>query len=67
MFDLNRVEHWDVNNENIHGNFFESGTGDVNITMWMFKEVQKVDPTVKLFLNDYGVVKDRYSTQVTNL
>ncbi|XP_046338920.2 endo-1,4-beta-xylanase 1-like isoform X2 [Haliotis rufescens] len=58
-----KVEHWDVNNENIHGNFFESGTGDVNITMWMFKEVHKVDPTVKLFLNDYGVVKDRYSTQ----
>ncbi|XP_067662631.1 anti-sigma-I factor RsgI6-like [Haliotis asinina] len=58
-----KVEHWDVNNEDVHGHFYEIGTGDANVTMWMFREIHKLDPHVKLFLNDFGVVKDRYSTQ----
>ncbi|XP_046338916.2 anti-sigma-I factor RsgI6-like isoform X1 [Haliotis rufescens] len=58
-----KVEHWDVNNENVHGHFYEIGTGDANATMWMFREIHKLDPNVKLFLNDFGVVKDSHSTQ----
>ncbi|ESO88545.1 hypothetical protein LOTGIDRAFT_125612, partial [Lottia gigantea] len=50
------LEHWDVNNENVHGNYYEERTGDVNITQWMFREIHKRDPDVKLFLNDFSVV-----------
>ena len=31
-----RLEHWDVNNEDLHGDFFERHTGNPNITMQMF-------------------------------
>ena len=52
-----RVEHWDVNNENVHFDFFENGTGNINITADMFKEIRKFDPKVKLFLNDYNIME----------
>ncbi|ESO88542.1 hypothetical protein LOTGIDRAFT_125701, partial [Lottia gigantea] len=55
------LEHWDVNNENVHGNYYEERTGDVNITQWMFREIHKRDPDVKLFLNDFGIVNERYA------
>ncbi|XP_050395072.1 uncharacterized protein LOC126812937 isoform X1 [Patella vulgata] len=60
-FTKGKVEHWDVNNENIHGNYYEEKTGYVNLTMWMFRETHKLDPKVKLFLNDFAVVNERYS------
>lgn len=53
-----RVEHWDVNNEDIHGDFFEQATGNANITMKMFHDSHNVDPHVKLFLNDYGIMEN---------
>ena len=55
-----RLEHWDVNNENLHGDFFERNTGDANITMDMFRQINMIDPDAKLFLNDYGIVEDAY-------
>ncbi|XP_060607339.1 anti-sigma-I factor RsgI6-like [Ruditapes philippinarum] len=51
------VKHWDVNNENIHGDWYEQTTGDPNITMKMFHDAHAVDPNVKLFLNDFGVME----------
>ena len=53
------LEHWNVNNENLHGDFFEKKTGDANITMKMFEDVHATEPTVKLFLNDYGIMEAR--------
>lgn len=59
------LEHWDVNNENLHGDFFERGTGDANITMQIFRDVHALDPTVKLFLNDFGIIAPRYNQMAT--
>lgn len=55
------VEHWDVNNENLHGDWYEKATGNANITAKMFHDVHAVDPKVKLFLNDYGIMENIYS------
>ncbi|XP_071097775.1 uncharacterized protein [Haliotis cracherodii] len=57
-----KLQHWDVNNENLHGDFYEQKLKDPNITMWMFRETHKADPAVKLFPNDYNIVKSQLST-----
>ncbi|CAL1542281.1 unnamed protein product [Lymnaea stagnalis] len=51
-----KISHWDVNNELVHGNFYESRTGDPHYTQHMFQAIHQLDSTPKLFLNDYGVV-----------
>ena len=56
-----RLEHWDVNNENLHGDFYERQTGDANTTMQMFHDVHALDPAVKLCLNDFGIIAPRYN------
>ncbi|XP_052105820.1 anti-sigma-I factor RsgI6-like [Mytilus californianus] len=56
------LEHWDVNNENLHGDYFEQKTGHLNITMEMFNWIHSLEPSVKLFLNDFGVVNSNLYT-----
>ncbi|KAH9520347.1 Anti-sigma-I factor RsgI6 [Bulinus truncatus] len=51
-----KLEHWDVNNELLHGHFFESHTGDPLYSRHMFQAVHATDPHPKLFLNDFNVV-----------
>ncbi|XP_067664773.1 uncharacterized protein [Haliotis asinina] len=51
-----KVQHWDVNNELVHGHWFEDKTGDPDYTKKIFAKVHQADPNVKLFLNDYSVV-----------
>ncbi|CAG5133101.1 unnamed protein product, partial [Candidula unifasciata] len=51
-----KLSHWDVNNELLHGRFYEDGTGDQNFTFHMFKAIHAADPIPDLFLNDYDVV-----------
>lgn len=58
MKDVFRCMHWDVNNENMIGDFFERGTGDVNITMSMFEQMHAVDSEPLLFLNEKDAVVD---------
>ncbi|XP_067660310.1 uncharacterized protein [Haliotis asinina] len=60
---LGKLEHWDVNNENVHGNFYEEATGRVNITMDIFSEIRSMDPKPKLFLNDFAIVNSGRFTQ----
>ncbi|KAL4219384.1 hypothetical protein ACF0H5_021964 [Mactra antiquata] len=62
----NLVEHWDVNNENLHGDWFEEKLHDPNITMKMFTDTHGVDPDVKLFLNDFGVMEHGMAVPLTN-
>ncbi|KAK6196155.1 hypothetical protein SNE40_001437 [Patella caerulea] len=57
-----KVEHWDVYNEVIHDDYFADKLHDPNITAWMFNEVHKLDPSVKLFLNEWGVINTAHST-----
>lgn len=51
-----KLLHWDVNNENLHGDFFERHTTDPDITHKMFQWIHSIDPSIKLFLNDYSVL-----------
>ena len=48
--------HWDVNNEMLHGSFYNSRLGK-HILPWMFRATKKIDPTVLTFVNDYNVVE----------
>lgn len=59
---LLRLEHWDVNNENLHGDFYERQTGNPNITMKMFQDIHQVDQNVKLFLNEFAIVEGDKAT-----
>ncbi|XP_066263860.1 anti-sigma-I factor RsgI6-like [Branchiostoma lanceolatum] len=58
-----RLQHWDINNEMLHGNFFVEKTGNPQIRYEMFQKVKEKDPGVKLFLNDYGVINSGAMTQ----
>ena len=60
-----RLEHWDVNNENLHGDYYEQRTGDPNITMEMFRDIHAVDQDVKLFLNDFAIIETRGQQKAT--
>jgi GH35 family endo-1,4-beta-xylanase len=53
-----RCEHWDVNNEMLHGDFFERESGNPDITMDMFRQIHKWDDHPTLFLNDYNVISN---------
>ena len=56
--------HWDVNNEQLHGQFFEQSSGNPWILSYMFNEVRARDADVVLFLNDYEIVSSSRMTQV---
>ena len=58
-----QLAHWDVNNELVHGRFFEQKTGDPHYTQHMFEAVHQADPTPTLFLNEYNVVAQGEVTQ----
>ncbi|KAF7020537.1 LOW QUALITY PROTEIN: hypothetical protein CFC21_033618, partial [Triticum aestivum] len=49
-----RFPHYDVNNEMLHGTFFQDRLGD-DINAFMFKETARLDPGAALFVNDYNV------------
>ena len=61
-----KVVHWDVNNEMLHGSFFRDRLGE-DIHGWMYKRAHEVDPTAKLFVNEFNILsvdKDFQATQV---
>ncbi|XP_025077976.1 uncharacterized protein LOC112554421 [Pomacea canaliculata] len=51
-----RLAHWDVQNEFLHGQYYEETLQDPNVTMEMFKLVKRLDPVPKLYLNDFQAV-----------
>ena len=53
-----------MNNEQLHGDFYENSTGDVFMTQWMFEQVRQRDVNVTLFLNDYALIGQGTRTQV---
>jgi len=66
-----KYEHWDVNNEMLHGSFFEDRLG-ASIRPWMFNAVKAADPDVLTFVNDYNIISggydlDAYVQQITDL
>lgn len=50
-----RFAQYDLNNEMIHGNYYEDRFGET-ITLDMANWVKASDPDAKLFLNDYNVL-----------
>lgn len=62
-----RFLHWDVNNEMLHGSFFEDRLGP-GIRQWMFERARELDPDVKLFVNEYNIISgtevDAYVQQI---
>jgi GH35 family endo-1,4-beta-xylanase len=63
-------QHWDINNEMLHGNYFRGRLG-TSIVPFMFQQAGALEPRVKRFVNDYNVIEgsetDSYRMQVTNL
>nr|KAG5712883.1 hypothetical protein BaRGS_007480 [Batillaria attramentaria] len=56
------LPHWDVNNEILHGHWFQDRLHDPNFSLEIFRLAHRTDPNVKLFLNDYNVVAAGWST-----
>ena len=54
-----------MNNEQLHGEFYETKTGDLDIMTKLFKEVKKYDENALLFLNDFAVVRSSSYTRVS--
>ncbi|XP_074278916.1 endo-1,4-beta-xylanase 5-like [Silene latifolia] len=52
-----RVIAWDVNNENLHFNFYESKLGG-GITNKFFQRTRQLDRRAMLFMNDYNTIED---------
>jgi len=56
--------HWDVDNEMLHGSFFKDRLG-ADIHVWMYKRARELDPTVRLFVNEFNILSvDKDFTQV---
>ncbi|XP_030537816.1 endo-1,4-beta-xylanase 1-like isoform X5 [Rhodamnia argentea] len=49
-----KFNHYDVNNEMLHGSFFQGRLGK-DIRANMFKTAHRLDPSASLFVNDYHV------------
>ncbi|XP_068657360.1 endo-1,4-beta-xylanase 1-like [Aristolochia californica] len=49
-----KFRHYDVNNEMLHGSFYQDRLGK-DIRVSMFKTAHQLDPDVTLFVNDYHV------------
>ena len=61
-----RLEHWDVNNENLHAHPFEDLVHNPHVSEDMFKWIHNIEPNVKLFLNEYNVINYHQTTTVSN-
>jgi GH35 family endo-1,4-beta-xylanase len=53
-----RFAEYDLNNEMIHGNYYEERLG-TNITLQMAQWVREADPDAVLYLNDYDILTGR--------
>lgn len=49
-----KFRHYDVNNEMLHGSFYQDRLGK-DIRAYMFKTAHQLDPSALLFVNDYHV------------
>ncbi|XP_038715843.1 endo-1,4-beta-xylanase 1-like isoform X2 [Tripterygium wilfordii] len=49
-----KFRHYDVNNEMLHGSFYQDHLGK-DIRAYMFKTANQLDPSALLFVNDYHI------------
>ncbi|XP_041354619.1 anti-sigma-I factor RsgI6-like [Gigantopelta aegis] len=57
------VEHWDVNNENLHNFYYQNKLHDINYNLDVFRQAHQAAPNVKMFLNEYDVVAGGGTTE----
>ena len=57
--------HWDVCNEQLHEDYFENKTGDLDFLSKLFKVVHEHDEDALLFLNDFALIRSGTYTQVS--
>ncbi|CAO2815885.1 unnamed protein product [Amaranthus hypochondriacus] len=57
----NNVIAWDVNNENLHFNYFETKLGPT-ITDVFFQKTFQLNPQTRLFMNEYNTIEDEADT-----
>nr|KAG5703688.1 hypothetical protein BaRGS_022977 [Batillaria attramentaria] len=58
-----KLAQWDVQNEFIHGHYYEEKLHDPNVTINAFKLARSLDPVPKLYLNDFQSVTTGASTE----
>lgn len=63
---LHRFAQYDMNNENLHGDYYEVITSDKSITWKMFQWMRMYDQTTDLCYNDYNVVSGGLYNMVSN-
>ncbi|XP_043713529.1 endo-1,4-beta-xylanase 1-like isoform X1 [Telopea speciosissima] len=69
-----KFRHYDVNNEMLHGSFYQDRLGK-DVRAYMFKTAHQLDPAATLFVNDYHVEDgcdtrsspEKYIEQILNL
>lgn len=49
-----------VDEGNERHNFYKNHSGDEQIRSMIFQRAKEISPETKFFLNDYGIVDDRY-------
>ena len=54
-----------MNNENLHGQWFQDKLHDPSYNVQMFQIAHHADPAMKLFLNEYSVVASGGLTNVS--
>ncbi|MBN1309577.1 MAG: endo-1,4-beta-xylanase [Chitinispirillaceae bacterium] len=59
-----KVAHWDIINEIVHRDsgyiavpgMLANRSGDTTVFQWIFKEARKIDPEVKMAVNEYNII-----------
>ncbi|XP_047057208.1 endo-1,4-beta-xylanase 5-like [Lolium rigidum] len=52
-----KVIAWDVMNENLHGEFYETRLGIPNVSAQIYQQVAQIDRTATLFMNEFSTLE----------
>ncbi|KAM0892887.1 hypothetical protein ACQ4PT_025465 [Festuca glaucescens] len=52
-----KVIAWDVMNENLHGEFYETRLDTPNVSAQIYQQVAQIDRTATLFMNEYSTLE----------
>ena len=61
-----RIHQWGAVNEWLHGDFFETSTGNPDIQHKVYQWAREVDPDIDLCINDYQGLGFGDYTSVSN-
>ncbi|GER49136.1 Endo-1,4-beta-xylanase C [Striga asiatica] len=52
-----KLMHWDVMNENLHFNFYETRLENNSASTYFYQKASALDPQATLFMNDYNTIE----------